>query len=68
MRRILVVGTAASLIGLAATAVSGGVENAHAQPSDAEAVRAAASAFYAALNARTYARWRRCGRATLIPS
>jgi uncharacterized protein (TIGR02246 family) len=51
MRRILVVGTAASLIGLAATAVSG-VKNAHAQPSDAEAVRAAASAFYAALNAR----------------
>ena len=52
MRRILVVGTAASLIGLAATVVSGGVKNAHAQPSDAEAVRAAASAFYAALNAR----------------
>jgi uncharacterized protein (TIGR02246 family) len=52
MRRILVVGTAASLIGLAVTAVSGGVKNAHAQPSDAEAVRAAASAFYAALNAR----------------
>ena len=51
MRRMLVVGTAASLIGLAA-AVGGGGRGAHAQPSDAEAVRAAASAFYAALNAR----------------
>ena len=51
MGRMLVVGTAASLIGLAA-AVGGGGMNAHAQPSDAEAVRAAASAFYAALNAR----------------
>jgi len=52
MRRMLVVGTAASLIGLAAAALGGGGTNAHAQPSDAEAVRAAASAFYAALNAR----------------
>ena len=53
MRRMLVAGTAASLIGLAApAAVGGGGKNAHAQPSDAEAVRAAALAFYAALNAR----------------
>jgi uncharacterized protein (TIGR02246 family) len=52
MRRMLVVGTAASLIGLAAAALGGGGTKAHAQPSDAEAVRAAASAFYAALNAR----------------
>src|SRR3954468_20060235 len=51
MRRMVAVGTAASLIGLAA-AVGGGTTNAHAQPSEAEAVRAAASAFYAALNAR----------------
>ena len=49
MRRVLVFGTAASLVGLAALG-SGG--EAQGQPSDADAVRAAASAFYAALNAR----------------
>jgi uncharacterized protein (TIGR02246 family) len=49
MRRTLVVGTAASLIGLAALGSVGEVQG---QPSDAEGVRAAAAAFYAALNAR----------------
>src|SRR3712207_6334919 len=50
MRRMLMVSMAASLIGLAA--LGGRGTSARAQPSDAEAVRAAASAFYAALNAR----------------
>jgi len=49
MRRILIVGTAALLIGLAAL---GSVGAAQGQPSDTEEVRAAATAFYAALNAR----------------
>ena len=52
MRRMLVVGTAVSLIGLAAAA-GGGVSDARGQQSaDAEGVRAAAAAFYAALSAR----------------
>ena len=51
MRRTLVVGTAALLAGLAGVAVGGGGAAAQA-PQDAEGVRAAASAFYAALNAR----------------
>ena len=49
MRRILMVGTAASLVGLAAL---GSMGSAQGQHSEAEAVRAAASAFYAVLNAR----------------
>jgi hypothetical protein len=60
MRRMLVVGTAASLIGLTAL---GGTE-AQAQSADADGVRAAASAFYAALNARDIRPWRPCGRRT----
>ena len=51
MRRTPVVGTAALLAGLAGVAVGGGGAAAQA-PQDAEGVRAAASAFYAALNAR----------------
>ena len=56
MRRMLVVGTAASLAGLAAAAkaaaaVVGGAE-VQTQAPDAEGVRAAVSAYYAALNAR----------------
>ena len=48
MRRMLVVGTAALLAGLAAT----GGTKAQAPNPDEEGVRAAVSAFYAALNAR----------------
>ena len=54
MRRTLVVGTAAALAGLAATvtaAVVGGEAVQH-QAADAEGVRAAVSAYYAAMNAR----------------
>ena len=51
MRRKPVVGTAALLAGLAGVAVGSGGAAAQA-PQDAEGVRAAASAFYAALNAR----------------
>jgi hypothetical protein len=53
MRRALVVGTAASLVGLAAAAaaVVGG-EDVQTQAPDPEGVRAAVSAYYAALNAR----------------
>ena len=55
MRRTLVVGTAAALAGLAAAvaaaAVVGGEDVQH-QAADAEGVRAAVSAYYAALNAR----------------
>jgi uncharacterized protein (TIGR02246 family) len=52
MRRKLVVGTAASLVGLAAAVDRGGREARGQQSTDAEGVRAAASAFYAALSAR----------------
>ena len=52
MRRALVVGTAASLIGLAATAAVVGGEDVQRQAADTEGVRAAVSAYYAALNAR----------------
>ncbi len=52
MRRTLVVGTGASLAGLAAAAVVGGAEMQGHQAADAEGVRAAVSAYYAALNAR----------------
>ena len=55
MRRTLVVGMAAALAGLAAAvaaaAVVGGEDVQH-QAADAEGVRAAVSAYYAALNAR----------------
>ncbi len=51
MRRTLVVGAAAWLAGLAAAAAVGGAE-AQTQAADAEGVRAAVSAYYAALNAR----------------
>ena len=51
MRRTLVVGMSASLIRLA-TAVGGGVEAQAQRAPDAEGVRAAVSAFYAAPNAR----------------
>jgi ketosteroid isomerase-like protein len=55
MRRTLVFGTAAALAGLAAAvaaaAVVGG-EDVQRQAADAEGVRAAVSAYYAALNAR----------------
>jgi ketosteroid isomerase-like protein len=53
MRRALVVGTAAaSLIGLAAAAAVVGGADVQGQAPDAEGVRAAVSAYYAALNAR----------------
>ena len=51
MRKALVIGTAASLVGLAAAAVVGG-EDVQRQAADTEGVRAAVSAYYAALNAR----------------
>jgi ketosteroid isomerase-like protein len=51
MRRTLAVGAAATWIGLAAVGGGGAAARAQ-QPPDAEAVRAAASAFYAALSAR----------------
>jgi hypothetical protein len=60
MRRTLVVGAAASLAGLAAVgakAVVGGAE-VQTQAPDAEGVRAAVSACYAALNARDNGRSR----------
>ena len=47
MRRVLMVGMAVSVFWLA-----GGSDSAKGQPSDGDGVRAAASAFYAALNAR----------------
>jgi ketosteroid isomerase-like protein len=49
MRGLLMAGTAASLVGLAAL---DGIGQARAQSADAGSVREAASAFYAALNAR----------------
>jgi ketosteroid isomerase-like protein len=52
MRRTLVVGTGASLAGLAAAAVVGGEEMQGQQTADVEGVRAAVSAYYSALNAR----------------
>ena len=54
MRRTLVVGTAVSLAGLAAVAAAAVVGGAEVQTQgpDAEGVRAAVSAYYAALNAR----------------
>jgi uncharacterized protein (TIGR02246 family) len=55
MRRTLVVGVAASLIGLAAAVGSGRVEAQGQQAADVEGVRAAASSFYVALNARDIA-------------
>ena len=55
MRRMLVSAVFASLAGIAAAMVRGGASGAEAQgqqAADAEGVRAALSAFYAALNAR----------------
>ena len=52
MRRRLLIGTATSLAGTAAAAVAGGGARAQRHPPDAEAVREANTAVYAALSAR----------------
>ena len=52
MRSMLVVGTVVSLAGLAAVAAAVGGADVQRQAPDAEGVRAAVSAYYAALNAR----------------
>jgi len=52
MRRTLVVGAAASLVALAAAAAVVGGAEVQRQAADTEGVRAAVSAYYAALNAR----------------